>query len=100
MPRPENNSRCISHQTRIQFASLEAMEKRGVDVTVAMKRPVVEAITANGEVIYDETHLAHMSSRVEGTVWRVDKQVGDAVKKGEVLALVDAAEIGKAKSEF
>ena len=28
------------------------------------------------------------------------KQVGDAVAAGEVLALVDAAEVGRAKSEF
>ena len=33
-------------------------------------------------------------------MFRVYKQVGDPVKKGEVLALVDAAEVGKAKSEF
>ncbi len=100
VPRAENNSRCLLHEKRIQFASIEAMEKAGVDVTVAMRRPIVEAVTANGEVTYDETHLARLASRVAGTVWRVDKQVGDTVRQGDVLALVDAAEIGKAKAEF
>jgi cobalt-zinc-cadmium efflux system membrane fusion protein len=31
---------------------------------------------------------------------RVNAQVGDRVKKGDVLALVDAADVGKAKAEF
>ena len=33
-------------------------------------------------------------------MFRVYKQVGDPVKAGEVIALVDAAEVGRAKSEF
>ena len=51
-------------------------------------------------MIYDETHAAHLASRVAGTVWRVEKQVGDQVEKGDVLALIDAAEVGRAKAEF
>ena len=35
-----------------------------------------------------------------GAVWRVCKKVGDRVQTGDVLALIDGAEIGKAKSEF
>jgi cobalt-zinc-cadmium efflux system membrane fusion protein len=100
MPRAENNSRCPLHTRRIQFASIDALEKADVDVDVVIRRPVVEAVVANGEVIYDETHSAHLASRVEGTVWRVEKQVGDIVRSGDVLALVDAAEVGKAKTEF
>jgi membrane fusion protein, heavy metal efflux system len=55
---------------------------------------------ANGEIVYDETRMAHLSSRVPGTVWRVQKRIGDRVKKGDVLALIDAADVGRAKSEF
>ena len=99
-PRPENNSRCNLHQKRIQFASVEAVEKVGVDIAIVAERPVVEAVVANGEIVYDQTRMAHLSSRVTGTIWRVQKQVGDRVAKGDVLALVDAAEVGRAKSEF
>ncbi len=99
-PRAENNSRCTLHQRRIQFASVEAIEKTGVDIAVVQERPVIEAIVANGEVVYDQTRMAQLSSRVSGTVWRVEKHVGDRVQKGEVLALVDAAEVGRAKTEL
>jgi cobalt-zinc-cadmium efflux system membrane fusion protein len=99
-PRPENNSLCKLHLRRIQFASALAIEKAGVDIAVVQERPIVEAVVANGEVVYDSNRMAHLSSRVPGTVWQVEKQIGDRVRKGDCLALVDAAEIGKAKSEL
>jgi membrane fusion protein, heavy metal efflux system len=99
-PRAENNSRCALHQRRIQFASVEAVEKAGVDIAVVLERPMVEAAVANGEVVYDQTRMAHLSSRASGTVWQVQRQVGDRVRKGDLLALVDAAEVGKTKGEF
>ena len=98
--RPENNSKCKLHERRIQFASQEAVQKAGIEVEPVWTAPVVEAITGNGEIAYDQTATARLSARVPGTVFRVYKQTGDPVKKGEVLALVDAAEVGKAKSEF
>lgn len=100
LPRGENSSGCKHYLKRIQFASTEAMEKAGVDIAVVRQSPITEAITANGEVIYDQTRSAHLASRVAGTVWSVEKQVGDPVQKGDVLVLVDSAEIGRAKSEF
>lgn len=99
-PWTENNSLCKLHTRRIQFASVEAMAKAGIDIAVVRRHPIVEAVVANGEVIYDETHAAQLASRVAGTVWRTDKQVGDRVRKGDVLAVIDAAEVGKAKGEL
>lgn len=99
-PRPENNSRCSLHSKRIQFASLESLEKVGVDIAIVSERPIVEAISANGEIGYDQTRMAHFSSRAGGTVWRAQKQIGDRVAKGDILALIDAADVGRAKSEF
>jgi cobalt-zinc-cadmium efflux system membrane fusion protein len=98
--RAENNSVCRTHERRVQFASIAAMEKAGVDIAIVHRRRVVEAITANGEVIYDETRTGRLASRVPGTMWRVEKQVGDVVREADVLALVDSADVGQAKAEF
>jgi cobalt-zinc-cadmium efflux system membrane fusion protein len=88
------------HLRRVQFASVEAIEKAGVDIAVVQERPMIEAVSANGEVEYDQNRMAHLSSRVAGTVWQVERQVGDRVRRGDCLALVEAAEIGKAKAEL
>lgn len=99
-PRAENNSRCKLYSRHIQFASIQAIEKVGIDIAVVTQRPMIEAVVANGEVVYDETHTARLASRVAGTAWRVEKQVGDRVRKGDILALIDAADVGRAKAEF
>jgi cobalt-zinc-cadmium efflux system membrane fusion protein len=100
--RPENNPRYKLYLRRIQFSSYEAIEKAGVDIKPAEESvlPMVEAIAANGEVTYDPRRVASLSSPVPGRVWRVEQELGQPVRPGEVLALVEAAEVGKAKAEF
>lgn len=100
VPREVNNGSCNFYKRRIQFASPEAIAKSGVDIAVVDRQPMVEAIVANGEVDYDQTHVAHLAPRVPGAVWQVLKFVGDRVKTGDVLALIDAADVGRAKAEF
>jgi cobalt-zinc-cadmium efflux system membrane fusion protein len=99
-PRPLNSSKCKLYQRRIQFASKDAVEKAGIDVKSVDEAPIIEAVAANGEVGYDQSRVARLSVRVPGTVWWVPKRVGEEVKRGEVLAIVDAAEVGRAKAEF
>jgi cobalt-zinc-cadmium efflux system membrane fusion protein len=98
--RAENNSKCKLHRRLLQFASPEAMAKTGVEVEMVRRGPVTESITASGEVAFDPTRVARLSSRLPGIIRRVEKQVGDRVRRGDVLALVDAAVVGKAKAEF
>ena len=97
-PRPENNSKCKLQQRRIQFASTEIIERLGIEVTPAKYAPISESGMANGEIGFDPTRAARLSSRVSGTLFRVEKQIGDKVKRGDVLALVDAAGVGQAKA--
>ena len=96
----ENNAICKNYRRRIQFASLESLKKAGVDVGLVERRPISESVFANGQITYDQTRLANLSSRLPGTVWHVEKNVGDRVRAGDVLALVDAAEVGRAKTEL
>jgi cobalt-zinc-cadmium efflux system membrane fusion protein len=84
----------------IDLESEKALAAADIKVEAAVLKTVPEYVTANGEVDYNQNRLAHLASRAPGTVWSVEKQVGDEVKTGEVLALVSAAEVGKAKAEF
>lgn len=96
--RTENNSRCKTFLRRIQFESLAAFEKSGIDIDVAMERPMVETLRINGELGFDQSQVAHLSSRVPGSVFRVFHRLGDSVRAGDVLALVDSLDVGKAKT--
>jgi membrane fusion protein, heavy metal efflux system len=98
--RPRNNGKCKLHERRLQLASSQTVEKVGIKEAAAYLAPILETVSANGEITYDQTRTARLSVRVPGTVFRVCKQVGAPVKQGDVLALIDAAEVGKVKSEF
>lgn len=84
----------------IVFPSAEAVDKAGIDIAPVWRTAMTESITASGEAQFDPTLVARISPRAPGTAWRVSKTVGDPVRAGEVLALVDAAEVGKAKGDF
>ena len=99
-PRTKNDPACKMHLRRIQFPSRAAVDKAGIDIGLVDRGRVVDSIFATGEIVYDPTRVARLASRVAGTVWRVDKNVGDHVQKGDVLALIDAADVGKAKAEL
>lgn len=96
--RVENNSRCKKFLRRIQFESQAAFDKTGIEVDVVSERPMNEALKLNGELGYDQSQVAHLSTRVPGSVWKVFKRLGEEVQEGDILALVDAAEVGKAKT--
>ena len=98
--RPKNNAACKVYQRRIQFASVEAVHQAGVDVEIVERQPVSEWVSGNGEITYDATLLASLSPRVPGTAWQILKNIGDPVREGDVLAVVDAMEVGRAKSDL
>lgn len=97
---PANNPACTLYQRRIQLASEEVAKKCGIETALVKTGPLVEGLEVHGELSYDLTRLARLSSRVAGTLWNVRTQVGAKVRKGDVLALVEAAEVGRAKGEF
>lgn len=99
MARPENNSRNTLHTRRVQFASAESVAKAGIDIDLVQERPMQDVLTANGELTFDPTRVAHLSTRVPGTVAYVFKTMGDEVAPGEILALVDAALVGQTKAQ-
>lgn len=91
---------CQTHALRVQFASPQSVKKAGVQLGNVIERPMEQTIIANAETQYDRTRYAQVASRVPGAVWRVDKEIGQSVLKGDVLALVEAAEVGRVKAEL
>lgn len=91
---------CRNHVRRVQFASPESMRKVGIRLEKLRQRPMPATVVANGEITYDQTRVARVSTRAAGTVILVRKAVGQPVRRGEVLAVVDAAEVGRAKADL
>lgn len=91
---------CQKHALKVQFASKEALDKVGVMLGNVIERPMVEAVAVPAEVGYDRTRFTRVVSRVPGTTQYLGKEQGDAVEAGDVLAVVDASEVGRSKAEL
>ncbi len=99
-PRTENLAISDSPGSRIQFASIDAMNKAGVEVEPIERRSITETITAASEILYDATKTAQVSPQADGIVRRVLVEVGDWVEQGQVLALIDSSQAGRLKTEL
>src|SRR6185369_12327342 len=83
-----------------EFENLNDVAKVGLAVTPAREQEVNDYISATGVVGYHQQRIAQMSVRVPGTVWLVATGVGMPGKKGDVLAVVDSADVGRAKADL
>lgn len=90
----------LRRELTLGFDTAEEVEKAGIDITPAWQSTVTDAVGASGEVLFDPGRVARVSARAPGTAWQVFKAVGDPVKAGDVLALVNSADVGKAKADF
>lgn len=84
----------------IRFESAAALERTGIELVPVQKRPVVSELVAHGVVAYDERRIAQLATRLAGSVWRVEKHLGDAVRKGDVLLVIESQDVGRLKAEF
>ncbi len=85
---------------RVEFPSPEAVRRAGIETAAAQVRRMARYVTANGMLDYEPGYYAELASRAPGTVWSVEKEIGSPVRKGEVLALVESADVGQAKGDF
>ncbi len=58
-----------------------------------------DTILTSGKVVFDDTRVAHVVSPVNGRITRIDAALGERVKKGSPLAIIDSPDIGIASSD-
>ena len=87
-------------EAAVRFPTAEALDRTGIELVPVQERPVVSELVVSGVVQYDQRHIAQLSARVPGTVWRVEKHLGDVVRRGEVLLVIESHEVGRLKAEF
>ncbi|MDH4549151.1 efflux RND transporter periplasmic adaptor subunit [Pseudomonas sp. BN607] len=83
-------------QLHLSTAQIEAA---GVQLTVAGPRELGTAISFPGEIRFDEDRTAHVVPRVPGVVEAVQAELGQAVTRGQVLAVIASQQISDLRSE-
>jgi len=85
---------------RVRFPSADSVRKAGIQVAAAQAKALAQYVTANAVLDYVPSRYVELHAPVQGRVWSVEKELGAPVKKGDVLLVIDAAEVGKAKADF
>ncbi|WP_313258155.1 efflux RND transporter periplasmic adaptor subunit [Sphingobacterium sp.] len=67
--------------------------KKTTEIITVKESPIVEQLTLSGKIEYNENDLVTFRSLLLGVVDRVDFELGDQVKKGQVLATIKSTEI-------
>lgn len=84
----------------VQLKSEGAAKGSGMNTAPAIRQEIVEEVEANGLIEFSPQHLVRVSGRTKGTLWRIEKQLGDSVKVGDVLAIMEAPEVGNLKADL
>ncbi|HEN8733846.1 efflux RND transporter periplasmic adaptor subunit [Pseudomonas putida] len=79
--------------------SIAQIESAGIQLAAAGPRELGTAISFPGEIRFDEDRTAHVVPRVPGVVEAVHAELGQAVKRGQVLAVIASQQISDLRSE-
>jgi len=82
------------HLTKEQIATAK------ITTAPAQRRTESAAIGATGEIEPPEDGIARIGPRVPGRVVKLLKGIGAPVKRGELLAMIDSPDLGRAKADY
>jgi len=72
----------------------------GLKIVNVEKRILPDYLKASGEIEEDENFITHINSKLAGKVSATYKNVGEYVKKGEIIATIESEEIASLQSEL
>jgi cobalt-zinc-cadmium efflux system membrane fusion protein len=76
------------------------MKEFGIELATAGPGPLKVQVDLPGEIVPNADRVAHVVPRVPGVVREVRKVLGDRVRKGEILLVLDSKELADNKAAF
>jgi cobalt-zinc-cadmium efflux system membrane fusion protein len=88
------------HEEGIVELSPEKLSAVEIETAPVERRNLSALLETTGEVGYEEDRIAHVAPRVPGRVQQVPVSLGDEVRRGQILAVLDSVELGQAKAAY
>ena len=79
------------HEEIVNLTS-EEINEFGIEISTAGPGKLEKHVDLTGEIIIDPDRLAHIVPRFAGIVKKVNKKIGDSVRKGETIAIIESNE--------
>lgn len=80
--------------------SAEQIQAAGIQLATAAPRDLSSLLTLPGEIRFDEDRTSHIVPRAAGVVESVAANLGQTVKKGDLLAVIASQQISDQRSEL
>lgn len=90
---------CNTEETIVQLADASVALRAGLSHQAVERGALIRELLCNAEVEYDGNRYAQLSSRVAGVVREVRANLGDRVRTGQPLVVIDSAELATAKAD-
>jgi len=96
----EINGRETKEDTPSNLIQLKSTDALNFKIEEVSLKSLKSTLQVPGEVQFNENKLAHVGSRVPGRIVEVIANLGDQVKEGDSLGVIDSTELGAAQSEY
>ncbi len=88
-----------SQESAIELTD-EQVEEIGLETAIAGSGVIDIKISLPGEIKINQDRLTYIVPRVQGIVTDVRKNLGDVVKAGETIAVIESRELADAQAEY
>lgn len=76
------------------------LERYGIHLSSAAPGELTTTLSLPGQIVLNGDRLAHVVPRVGGVVREVRRTLGEHVRQGEVLAVIDSRELAEARAAY
>jgi cobalt-zinc-cadmium efflux system membrane fusion protein len=91
---------CRQPLPTIKLASAKLVRQVGIQTALVTEETHAHRLMSNAEAAYDANRYAEISPRVAGFLSELRADLGQAVRRHDVLAMVNSAEVSNAKSQY
>lgn len=90
------------HEAEPEHIALDDNQARAAGIALAVAAPasIVAAVTLPGEIRFNEDRTAHVVPKLAGVVTSVRAELGQNVKRGQVLAVIASSALSEQRSEL
>ena len=82
------------------WLTAEQVKEAKIESSALAEQNVDDTILTSGKVTFDNQRVSHVYTPVTGRVVRIDAALGQVVKKGQSLAVIQSPDIGAASSNL
>lgn len=82
------------------WVTTKQIQETGIATTMVGEQPVGNSFTATGRITFSDMRVAHVFSPVTGRVTNLLAGLGQAVHRGDALALIESPDLGTAVSDL